>query len=193
MNLESFLFADRLRTHLRDGSLRFALEHFGSLRFEPEHFVVEGGLPTPLTIARVRIWVWGDALLPCRPPRVWCMEPWIRYAAEWHSGKANGLCWVLAEQWRDEMAHGGITPRILVDVGTNWLIEGASSLIDRHFVGHQRKLTRWPRKWRAYEHFEFGAHQYEREKAAAALSATPRRAQARANTLTRTTSASRGR
>lgn len=116
-----------------------------------------------MSIPPVEIWVWQNALRQV-PPKVWCRESWMRDDADWHNCGKGGMCWVLEEQWRDEMDRDDLPTDLFLGIGLRWLLTASINLIDRHYVGHFKKLKFWPKEWDAFSHFNEGAREYEREK-----------------------------
>jgi hypothetical protein len=152
MNLESSLFAGQVEKLLRCGYLRSLGRDF---------YQITGGIVSELTIAPVEIWV-SQYALRREAPTVWCRESWMRDDVDWHNDEKLGMCWVLKRQWADEMDRADVQPVQLLHFGVNWLLTAAAQLIDRHYHGHARNMTKWPKEWKQFKHV--GAkQQYERQ------------------------------
>ncbi|CAN5652069.1 hypothetical protein BH09PLA1_BH09PLA1_25420 [soil metagenome] len=153
----SFVFAHVLKARLRDGVVETP---------DPWHFRVTGRLDAPSVLACIEIQVPQDfAQIIERPPRIWCRESWMRFGEEWHNDDEGGMCWVLRNEWRDVLSGPGRSPRDVIRIAGQWLMNNVTSLITRHHYAHLAGLKRWLKEWDAWPHYEKGVKQYEREQA----------------------------
>lgn len=155
MDLISLGFAENLKSNLKRGTYNSIGN--GCIK-------VAGKLRTEMAISPIEIIIPPGNRLRENPPTVHCRESWMRDCPNWHNSKEHGMCWVLREQWHDEMSDTQLTTKDLLEFGPQWLIAGVTSLIDRHYVGYINKLSNWPGEWLAYAHFDKGLKQYDREK-----------------------------
>ena len=152
----SSLFAQRLCASLRNGTISVA---------EGADYQVTGELGPKYLFAPIEVRVPFDfAVLRQIPPRVWCRKFWMRDDTDWHNRVNSGMCWVLEEEWRDAMGWDGKPPHAVIEEGNRWLVEAVGLLVVRHFVGHAKGFTEWPRQWKAWAHFGEGAREYEKWK-----------------------------
>lgn len=100
------------------------------------------------------------------PPHVQCMERWMRRNVDWHAYPDGGLCYIHPEEWRDSI---NVIRSILA---ASEVLDGAASLctslsiqlIERHSLGHFRKMKTWPSSWEAYSHGKVGTAEYQKNK-----------------------------
>lgn len=151
----SFFLSHRIKSKLRSGTV-IATKNA---------FCIKGKLDTPAVLARVVVhvpFIFADVL--ARPPKVWCMESWMRSDPDWHNDEVTGMCWVLGREWRDVFSQRGRSEGDVIRVAADWLIHNTTSLISRHFYGHLEKLHKWPSTWNAWDHNNRGVEQYMAEQ-----------------------------
>jgi hypothetical protein len=151
----SLKFAHLLAAELRDGKV----DAFRGICYR-----VTGRLDTKVCFAslEIRVW-WLFRDVKRKPPAVLCREDWMRQHDDWHNGP-SGMCWVLADLWRDAMSWKRKPVRAILDEGRAWLFNDVRCLINRHYLAHLEGFTQWPREWDSWAHFGEGTKEYEREK-----------------------------
>lgn len=150
-------------------SLKFARMISAELRYasvdavRKNHYIVKGRLDTGVTIVPIVVTIsWLFRQLKTEPPKVCCLESWMKTGPEWHNGPP--LCWVLREEWHDAMSWKTKPVQAILDEGRDWLLRNTCCLINRHYTAHLDGLTAWPPEWKYWDHFDQGVKQYEREK-----------------------------
>lgn len=101
---------------------------------------------------------------PRHPPRAWCNVSWVRRDIDWHVFSDGGLCWCLKERWQDHQEWPGKSRDAIATDGLKWMFASVDLLLERHLVGHYRKLEKWPEEWTAWGHGTTGVREYERER-----------------------------
>lgn len=151
---KSYTFAHLVATQLRDA----VVETRPGVKF-----VVSGRLDVESVLASVSIRIpWRFRDVKRHPPRVCCLEPWMKTGADWHNFEA--LCWTLPELWRDRMAIRRKTVASIMTEGCEWMRNNVSLLIARHYYAHLQGITDWPAEWEAWGHGRKGVAEYKREK-----------------------------
>ena len=98
------------------------------------------------------------------PPTVRCDATWIRQELDWHVLSGARLCWCLPEQWKDVQGWCGKSRDAIATDGLRWLFGSVNLLLERHLVGHFRKLDAWPEEWTQWSHGCLGVQEYEQER-----------------------------
>jgi hypothetical protein len=107
-------------------------------------------------------------------PVVFCDANFIRREIDWHVQNDGSLCHVLAQQWRWQLGQWweqGIEIGQLVDTAATWCCQNVDSLVTRHLHGHRIGLTKWPKLWRQWSHFQKGVDEFKNSISRAALAA----------------------
>jgi hypothetical protein len=155
MNWSSFFLAHRIKAKLRNGTVGESYENFR----------VTGKLDTPAVLAAIDVRVSRSfEKVLAHPPRVRCLESWMRSGPDWHNDLEAGMCWVLADEWRDVFSQRGRNEGEVIRVASDWLIHNVTSLVSRHYCGHLHGMRRWPAEWNAWDHYEGGVAQYKAEQ-----------------------------
>lgn len=154
MNLEEYLFARKVAERIRSGTVTE----------DSAFFRITGVIVGEMTLAPIEILSWKSDRLRLDPPSAWCRERWMRDNSDWHNSAASGMCWVLGDQWRDEMQESKTNSADLIQYGSLWLVEATKSLIDRHYHAFRFGIVQWPGDWTAFSHYDLGRLEYERER-----------------------------
>jgi hypothetical protein len=103
------------------------------------------------------------------PPRVKCLEPWVRLEADWHAGigiNCDEICYVLDEEWRDAVSkvytEQGIASA--ARYAAEFCLQNVKWLLYRHYIGFVAKTKSWPKDWPGRPHGDEAYKQYRLEK-----------------------------
>jgi len=161
--ITSFQFARMLREKLRGSAIATVDWPDYRMNGSLPYYRVTGRLDIGALFASVEIRVWQDfSVLKSVPPAVLCSERWMREGADWHNSPANGMCWILQEVWRDGMNWKDKSALAVLKEGRDWLINDVGCLINRHYTAFREGLTKWPKEWPFWSHYNEGAKEYER-------------------------------
>jgi len=103
------------------------------------------------------------------PPRVWCLEPWVRFEPDWHAGVGTNkdqLCYVLAQEWCDLVAKVWIDegPAAALAYAAGFCLRNIQWLLYRHYIGHITQMSIWPTDWPSRPHnLEKALKQYRQQ------------------------------
>jgi hypothetical protein len=140
----------------------------GALKARPTWFRAEGQLALRThrecgeTSAPVKILVHSEWMQVA--PVVFCGADFIRQETDWHIQDDGSLCHVLAEQWRWQLGQWweqGTDIGQVVDRAAIWCCQNVDSLITRHLHGHRIGLTKWPKQWEQWSHYQQGIDEFK--------------------------------
>lgn len=97
-----------------------------------------------------------------RPPRVVCGEVWVRRNIDWHVFKDSALCYVLDDEWRDQMEifRKDCDLQDLEDIAVFWCLRNVRALLYKHRQAADLGIERWPSQWDFWEHGDRGRQDY---------------------------------
>ncbi len=105
------------------------------------------------------------------PPAMRCTEQWIRrpggrISANWHVNSDDSLCYVLADEWSDQVHQSESRHSTEAAIGTAAFIAANNGrwLLYRHLVGYREKLHDWPDDWPQWPHAEAGVRAYHHQR-----------------------------
>lgn len=110
--------------------------------------------------------------LKCQVPRVFCEENWIRRELDWHyvsiSKAVPGnvkpfLCWILHHEWNLAHNHKAKRLQLVIEEGSDFLLNNVSKLIEIHWVGHTLGIRHWRDEWNQWLHGKDGVAEYKEE------------------------------
>lgn len=101
------------------------------------------------------------------PPIIVCEEPWVRKEADWHyehwSDELGALCWIHPNEWRLAQSDIRKKDRLVVEEGVAWLTNRITSLLEKHWQGHQLGIENWLPEWTEWKHGRTGDRQFDAE------------------------------
>lgn len=121
----------------------------------------DGQVSVPVRILVLPNWVE-------RPPTAFCFADFIRHETDWHVQVDGSLCHVLPHEWAwqiDQWWQQGIEMEQIVDRASAWCWQNVDSLITRHLLGHRIGLTKWPKQWGQWSHYQQGIDEFYRSRA----------------------------
>lgn len=100
------------------------------------------------------------------PPLAFCLKTWVKRDIDWHGGTGGWLCYVLDNEWRDEIAsvehkEGAVAA---MSYAVQYATRNLRWLLYRHFMASVTGITEWPAEWNQWAHSEAGRREYERTK-----------------------------
>lgn len=100
------------------------------------------------------------------PPVVTCLEAWIKREADWHCDQKGNLCYVLDEEWRDQLAKCGQQSdrSAKIQFAVDYAANNLRWLLYRHYMAWIQGIDTWPKQWPQWKHGEKGHLEYERLK-----------------------------
>lgn len=114
--------------------------------------------------ARCRIKVTPDWSV--QPPKVWCVESWVRHDWDWHAGDGGRLCYVIDEQWGDLV--GSVFDQqgqlAAARYAVALCLRNVRWLLYRHYIASVMNIKVWPEDWKAWSHGDKGIREYLRER-----------------------------
>lgn len=164
----SLKFARIIAARLRAASIRPVVGRW---------FVVTGRLDIGDAYVEVEVvvpWLFRD--LRRKPPKVTCLEPWMRKEADWHNG--GSLCWVIPLKWRDAMSWHAKPHRRIRREGADWLMADVTALIAKHYLAYKDGSEKWPDHWPSWGHGSRGVREYLIDKHAAIRASREKHAKA---------------
>jgi hypothetical protein len=88
------------------------------------------------------------------PPKVWCMEDFIKVDIDWHVYNGKRLCWDFSPRWRriirEIEKHLGINEAITI--ATQWVVQASTNLTYRHYLASENGISHWPPEWCQWSH-----------------------------------------
>jgi hypothetical protein len=107
----------------------------------------------------------ASAEWPRLPPKVFCLEDWVRHDIDWHVLSDNSLCYEFFERWADRIA---VVRKFNEDEGAvtyaaKWCVNGTRGLLEKHLFADRQNIKTWPKKWDAWPH-GIAAARYEYHK-----------------------------
>jgi len=98
-----------------------------------------------------------------RPPKAFSSADFIRHEVDWHVQADGSLCHVLPHQWSwqlDQWWQQGADMSQVADSAAGWCCRNLDSLITRHLHGHRFGLTKWPKLWGQWSHYQEGIDEF---------------------------------
>lgn len=96
-------------------------------------------------------------------PVVFCGADFIRQDINWHVQSDGSLCHVLTQQWSWQLGQWwdqGYDIDLLMINAAIWCCQNVDSLITRHLHGHRIGLTKWPKQWGQWSHYQKGIDEF---------------------------------
>lgn len=100
-----------------------------------------------------------------RPPVARANCSFLKRELDWHVFADGSLCYVLGEQWQEELNRAYLDnyrSNKVLGLAAGWCLSAVDSLLVRHLIGRRLGLIRWPPEWADWRHGIDGVEQFRR-------------------------------